>query len=348
MAQIDIPNLHFRIKLYTGNGSARSITFDESGNMQPDLMWVKGRDTTASWLCNDAVRGATKRLKLDATDAESTQTGMITSFDTNGFSLGTTSTSNNNGSTYAAFNWKANGAGSSNGDGSITATVSANTTANFSICTYTGTGSNATFGHGLSVAPKMVIIKSRGGARSWPVFHENMGGGQAMFIDTTAQKDIDSSYWNSTIPSTSVVSIGSRSEMNHNGENFVAYCFGNKPGYSYIDAYTGNNNDDGPFIYCGFRPAWVLLKRKDGVEGWYLMDAKRDTHNLTSRNLFPASTSAENNMSNTNQVNMDILSNGFKIKSTDTAINASGGEYIFAAFAQNPIVGSNDVPAVAR
>jgi hypothetical protein len=338
---------YFRTKLYTGNGSARSITFDESTNMQPDLMWVKGRTTTASWLSNDAVRGATKRLKLDQNSAESTETGMITSFNTNGFSLGTTSTSNANGENYASWNWKAGGGqGSSNTDGSINTTyTSVNTTAGFSISSYTGNGtSGATVGHGLGAVPKMIIIKqtsSNGGTENWVVYHASLGNTKRLSLNLTEDISTDSAVWNNTTPTSSVFSLGNSDKSNNNTVSYIAYCFAEKAGYSKFGSYTGNGSTDGTFIYTGFKPSFVLQK-STAVQGWQLQDNKRNGFNGANKLLQPNDTAAESDVNR-----IDMLSNGFKVRTTDAGQNSSGQSYIFMAFGQS-IVGSNNIPATAR
>jgi hypothetical protein len=338
---------YFRTKLYTGNGSVRSITFDESSNMQPDLMWVKSRTTTASWLSNDAVRGATKRLKLDLTTAESTETGMITSFDTNGFSLGTTSTSNANAETFASYSWKANGSGSSNSDGSITSTVSVDTTAGFSIVKWSGSGSNATIGHGLGVAPKMIITKSLG-TSAWAVYNENLGNTNVMFLDTSATTTANVAYWNNTSPTSTVFSVGTDDSVNHSGNDMIAYCFAEKIGYSRFGSYRGNGNADGSFVYTGFKPTWMVVKHASGGtaggEHWNLQDVKRSPYNTSIIMLSPNETSTDNSTTNNS---IDILSNGFKIRTVDGRLNNAGATYIYMAFGQT-VVGSNNIPCTAR
>jgi len=348
------PTDNFRTKLYAGNGSARSITFDESANMQPDLMWLKGRDTTASWLCNDAVRGATKRLKLDQTSAESTETGMITSFNTNGFSLGTTSTSNNNGSNYVAFNWKANGAGSANTNGSLNSTVSANTTAGFSIVTYTAGGSSAvsTIGHGLGAVPKMIIVKGRDANSTpdqWMVYHEALGNTKRIKLNSTDAAATGSGYWNNTTPTSSLFTVGSSSEGNSANGVYIAYCFADVTGYSKFGSYIGNASNDGTFVYTGFKPAFVIAKLTSVAgENWYVWDNKRSTAgNVVDKFLYPNLTNAE--VGSTNFI--DFLSNGFKLRSSSDVLNGSGNTHIYMAFAENPLVansGTEGVPATAR
>ena len=355
-AAITRPTDNFRTKLYAGNGSVRSITFDESANMQPDLVWVKDRDNTNDHCWVDAVRGVGKYIQSNNTTAEvNNSTNSISAFNSDGFTTGTANPANESNSAtlgFMSWNWKANGAGSSNSDGSITSTVSANTTAGFSIVKYTGTGSNATVGHGLGAAPKMVIVRRISPGGEWYVHASQLNDNEKVLVlNTTAANANASTVFNNTAPTSSVFSLGTNGDANGNTYEHIAYCFAEKKGYSKFGKYTGNGNADGTFVYTGFKPAFFLIKRYDGVEGWYLMDAIRNPSNLTSRQLFPASNSVENNMTASNQVNGDILSNGFKVRASDTAINASSGGYIYMAFAENPLVAnitSNGIPATAR
>ncbi|QGZ18018.1 hypothetical protein HTVC104P_gp64 [Pelagibacter phage HTVC104P] len=348
MAQIDKPNLHFRTKLYAGTGSANSITYDESGNMQPDLMWIKSRGHTASWLCNDVVRGVTKRLKLDANSAESTETQMITSFDTNGFSLGTSTTANQNTTDFASYSWKANGAGSSNSDGSTTSTVSVNTASGCSIVQYAGSSSAATIGHGLGAAPNMIIVKTYSSGYEWAVYHKNLGHGENLYLDSTGAASSTTTFWNNTAPTSSVFSTGGQIiYTNYSGQNYIAYCFTEKKGFSRFGLYSGNANADGTFVYCGFKPAWILRKCVTGgtAENWVINDIKRDTYNQSQKALFPNNVNVEDTATH-NAV--DFLSNGFKCRTADGRTNGTSKNYIYAAFAENPIVGSNNIPATAK
>ena len=341
---------YFRTKLYTGNETARSITFDESANMQPDLMWVKSRGHTASWLVNDAVRGATKRLKLDMNSAESTQAAMITAFNTNGFSLGTSTTANQNSTNFIAYNWKANGAGSSNSDGNITSTVSANTTAGFSIVKYSGNsggnGYSATIGHGLGTAPSMVVVKCITNSDGWFTYHKgNTSAPQTDFLrldNTDATADL-AGMWYDTAPTSSVFTVGTDGGVNQVGRDYIAYCFAEKTGYSKFGSYTGNGNANGTFIYTGFKPSFIIAKKTNSTGNWVIVDTKRDGYNGANDTL---STNATDTESGGNR--FDIYSNGFKARSTSSYSNSSGDTFIYIAFAEAPLVGSNNVPCTAR
>jgi len=343
MAQINKPSLHFNTVLYTGNGGTQSIT---GVGFQPDWIWIKCRSDADDHTATDAVRGNTKVIYPNGTAVEGTSSSRITSFDSDGFSLGSSGDTNSNSRTFASWNWKANGAGSSNSDGSITSTVSVNTTAGFSIVSYTGTGSNATVGHGLGSAPGWIVLKNRTTNRNWEILHHRNTASPAtqqleFITDATATV---TTQWNSVMPTSSVFSIGTNDSTNKNGDSFIAYCFAEKTGYSKFGSYKGNESTDGTFVYTGFKPAWIMGKRTDSANNWYMFDSTRDTFNVTDKKL-RADTNAVENVNSSKTI--DILSNGFKIKSTDAEFNASGGTYIFMAFGQT-IVGSNNIPATAR
>lgn len=326
-------NQYFDVELWTGNGTTQNIT---TANFQPDWLWVKERSEARSNLVWDAVRGSNLGLLTNSTNAESSQPSF-TGFLSNGFGVSNTDASditNKNAQTYVGWIWKANGAGSSNTAGSITSTVSANTTSGFSIVTYTGTGSNATVGHGLGVAPQMVIVKCRNNAGQWwPVWHTSLtSGAYALALQRTDGQASYPTMFNSTVPTSTVFSVGTSGDTNGNTFTYVAYCFAAVAGYSAFGSYTGNGSADGPFVFLNFRPRYVLIKRTDAAENWYVKDTARDPYNPTLNILIPNSSSAEIG----NQQNTDFISNGFKIRTTDGAINASGGTYIYMAFAESP------------
>jgi hypothetical protein len=345
---IDDPSAYFTITLYTGDGNDnRAITNSaNSGNFQPDWLWYKERSSTSSHRVFDSSRGASKRLEPDVTNAEATDTSNHKSFDTNGFTVGTSGSTNANGDTYVAWQWKVNGGTTaSNTDGSITSTVQANTTAGFSIVTYTGTGSNATIGHGLGVAPSWVLCKDRDGTGVWVTWQNTLAGNQALELQSTNAVADEPTSWNSTVPSSTVFSVGTRGGTNASSRNFVAYCFAEKQGYSKFGKYTGNGSADGPFIYTGFKPAWVMIKRTDSIGDWNMVDTTRDTSNTgTNSYLYSQVSDAEQ----TGSAGFDILSNGFKNRNTHSRANANGGTYIYISFASSPFVGSDSVPTTAR
>jgi len=338
---------HFVTALYTGSGAARSInnTITDSGGVEtgeaikfgPDFVWLKSRSTTGTHILNDSVRGGNKQLFSNLTSAEASSTIKLTGFTSTGFTLGAddgsgTGDANYSGTTFAAWNWKAGGTGVSNTDGSITSTVSANTTAGFSVVTYTGTGVAGSVGHGLGVVPKLYIVKQRTDAgNNWIVQTTAVDGSlDYLFLNTTSAKG-DSG---DTPPSSTVLNISGNNDVNGSGDGIVAYCFADVEGYSKIGSYTGNGSADGPFIYTGFRPAFILIKGT-GVSSWVMIDSKRDGYNVVEPYVLSDSSNAE---SSTYTV-ADFLSNGFKMRST-AVHNSSGTTWIYMAFASNPFKNS--------
>jgi hypothetical protein len=334
---------YFNTILYTGNGSARSLT---GVNFKPDFVWIKSRSSGTWWhQWQDIVRGATKRLASNDTATEATDVQTLTSFDTDGFSLGTSTSYNNNADTYVAWNWLAANSTTTNTSGTITSTVSANTTAGFSVVGYTGTGANATVGHGLGVAPSMYIIKSRTGtAEPWFVYHKSIGNTGGILLNSTNAQVTSSTWFNNTSPTSSVFSIGSNSGVSGTGNTHIAYCFAEVKGYSKFGSYTGNGSSDGTFVYTGFKPAFVMYKNITSAgTSWVIYDSKRDTYNATSKRLLPNSSAAEDSV-----VYIDLLSNGFKCRDTNIGQNESGSTMIYAAFAENPFVLTDGTPVTAR
>ena len=342
---IDKPTDYFNTKLYTGNGGAQSIT---GVGFQPDWVWIKRRDGSASHRLADSVRGTQKRLSSDSTNAESTETGLVTSFDSDGFTLNSSDVAfNGSSSTYVSWNWLAGGTASSNTDGSITSSVSANTTAGFSIVSYTGTGANATVGHGLGVAPKMIITKVRSNSgNNWSTYHSSLGAGNVIWLNLTNASSSDSTFWNNTTPTSSVFSIGTQGDTNRSSETIIAYCFAEKKGYSKFGSYTGNSNSDGTFVYLGFKPAWLMVKATNATENWLMVDNKRtNSFNPVDGRLIPNSSGAEE----TNVTPCDFVSNGVKFRFSDGAWNSSSNTYIYMAFAESPFVtGASGIPTTAR
>jgi hypothetical protein len=317
--------------LYTGNGTSQSIS---TLDFQPDFTWIKNRDAADNHMLFDAVRGATKYSNSNTTDAEATDAQSLSSFNSNGFSVGSNVAVNTNAEDYVAWNWKGNGSGVSNTDGATASTVSANTDAGFSIVTYTGTGSVTTVGHGLGVTPNFIIVKARdeGAGYNWCSYSSMLGptyntGG----LDVTSAADAHPNYWANTAPTSSVFTVSTYGVVNDNGGQMLAYCFAEVEGFSSFGSYIGNGSADGSFIYTGFRPAFVMVKRTDSTASWLINDAKRDTYNLVTRGLFPNGSGAE-----ATGYDSDFLSNGFKIRDTTTIMNASGGTYIYMAFAEMP------------
>ena len=343
---IDKPSDYFNTKLYSGNGGTQSIS---SVGFQPDWVWTKGRSGTygvSNHKLFDSVRGATKTLFGNLNLAESTQTNGLTSFDSDGFSLGDDSNVNASSTTYVSWNWLGANGTASNTDGSITSTVSANTTAGFSIVSYTGTGSNATVGHGLGANMDFAIFKLRSGSSAWLVYHKSLGSTKAIYLNETGAVGTNSSGFNDTEPTSSVFSLGSGATANTSGGTQIAYCFAEKKGYSKFGSYTGNGNADGTFIYTGFKPAWFLTKKSSASgTGWFVFDNQRDPLNPNSKFLMTQASNSEDD--NTNR-GMDFLSNGIKIRGTNGDVNESGSTYIYMCFSENPFVTSTGIPTTAR
>jgi len=331
----ELANKYMDVVLYSGNNSTQNIAV----GFQPDWVWSKCLNVGRSHRLSDAVRGSTRDLYSDTTDDEENN-GSITAFISTGFSLdnATGSTYNTSGENYVSWAWKANGAGSSNTAGSITSTVSANTSAGFSIVTYTGTGANATVGHGLGVAPKMIIVKRRDAVAAWDVYHASIGATGRLYLNTTDATNTSSAPWNDTAPTSSVFTVGTATDTNASGSTIVAYCFAQIAGYSAFGSYTGNGSSDGPFVYLGFRPRWVMVKNITSAQSWQLMDTSRSTYNVATANLLPNSSSAE--LTGTDFI--DMVSNGFKIRQSSAGNwNNSGDTYIYVCFAENPFKYAN-------
>ena len=342
---IDKPSDYFNSKLWTGNGTARNIDVGHD----TDLIWIKRRDGTANHRLTDRVRGATNMLSSNNTNATQTHAQTVTGFITNGFSLGTDSGSydvNTSSQTYVGWSWKANGSGSLNEVGSIDSTVSANTTAGFSIVSYTGTGSAATVGHGLGSAPACYIIKQRDATGGWIVYHKgNTSSPETDYLrlDKT-DVTVDDAIFNDTAPTSSVFSIGTNAPVNTSSGTYIAYCFSDVQGYSKFGSYTGNGNADGTFVYTGFKPAWVLIKNTETASNnWVMIDNKRLGYNVDNNRIYADLTNAED----TTDV-IDIVSNGFKHRFTGGTSNGSGDNFIYMCFAENPFVTSTGVPGTAR
>ena len=335
---------YFNTKLYSGNGGTQSIT---GVGHQPDFVWIKERSSTSDHSLFDAIRGTTKIIKSSTTDAEITRATSLTAFGTDGFTLGDNAGVNENSQTYASWNWKANGAGSTNYDGSINSTVSVNTTAGFSIVSWTGSNANATIGHGLGSVPKMIIVKNLATATSWMVYHATQGATKFLRLNTTDAVGTGSTPFNDTTPTSSVFSVGANGDTNGSSQAMIAYCFAEKQGYSKFGSYTGNGNADGHFIYTGFKPAFLIVKRYDaGGYFWHMYDNKRSSSggsNIIDDVLYP-----QNNHAEYSGDKLDFVSNGIKYRSANGDINGSGGSYIYMAFAEAPLVGSNNVPCTAR
>ena len=349
-AGITKPNLHFNTITYTGDGNAtKAIT---GVGFQPDWIWIKKRSGVASHMVSDAARGVTKTIYTESTSAEltSNQYGWVSAFGTDGFTTTNTNANavNGNGETYVSWNWKAgNSSGSANNDGSITSTVSVNTTAGFSIVKWSASA-NATIGHGLGQKPAMVITKSRDNATNWATWHQSLSGTEedvGVNLNTTAaEASFYTDYWGTGGFTSSVFGVLNSGFHNNAGE-MIAYCFAEKKGYSKFGRYRGNANANGVFVYTGFKPAFFISKRVDAVKDWHIIDNKRSTSNVRAALLYPNLTDAE-----ATPTSCDFLSNGIKMRTANSFLNETGGQYIYMAFAENPFVanvGSNGIPATA-
>ena len=324
---IDNPAQYFNTILYTGNSSTQSIT---GLGHSPNFVWIKDRIGATSVYSHhlfDSVRGATKYVLADATDAEATVSTTLTSFDSDGFSLGSDASTNASGDPTVAWCWKESA------------------TSGMDIVSFEGTGSAHMVSHSLSAKPKLVIAKNRERVSDWLVYHAGMDatGDYALFLHSNSAKDNSQNYWGDTEATTSAFSVGTRQENNQSGEDIIAYCFADVQGFSKFGSYTGNGSADAPFIYTGFRPAMVILKETTTSGQWYIFDNKRDTFNLMTDALFPDLSNGE-----TTDNKIDFYSNGFKGRKTSSDLNTSGNQHIYIAFAESPFVNSNGVPTNAR
>jgi len=331
------PQRHFETLLYTGDGqNNRRVTGLE---FKPDLVWVKQRAQSGGgeisgdhgWY--DSIRGVTKRLKSNSTDAEGTF--AIGSFDDGGFTFATETYYNDNNDTFVAWCWKAGGAAVSNSDGSITSSVSANTTSGFSVVTWTGTNGNGTVGHGLGKAPKWIVIRRRDSGSSWVVYHEEVGNTKRLTLDSIGAESSASANWfNNTSPTSTTFSVGSDGGSNGSTDGYVAWCWADISGFSKFDSYTGNGSSEGVYVHLGFRPAWLMVKKTSNTDSWLIMDNKRDIDNPATQTQAPQSNREDN--VNTGGIPTDFLSQGFKCRGSGGDFNADGQTYIYMAFAEQP------------
>ena len=330
---IDNPELYFQVKLYTGNGGTNAITFDGDENMSPDLVWLKMRSHADNHTIFNTTSGATKRIFSNLNQQESTESTSLTSFDSDGFTLGSDALANGNTKTFVAWAWKESA------------------TAGFDILKYEGNATNRTISHSLSAVPHWIVIKNlestSSSAEHWLVYHKGIGNTHGLLLNQTDAKSDDATYFQDTDPTSSVFSIGTADRCNKNNEDNIAFLWSQKQGYSKFGSYRGNGSTNGPFVQLNFRPAWLLIKRSSaaGVD-WILHDNKRAGFNVNDDYL-AANTSAVEVTGNTFQ-NLDLLSNGFKIRGAGTGTNTSGATYVYMAFAESPFVNSKGVPNNAR
>ena len=355
---IDDGSAHFHTQLYTGNGSSGlSITNDaNAGDFQADLLWISPRSNGDNNVIFDSTRGDAKQLKANGTDAEDTHSPARVTIESDGFDLDTTDTNYNGSSrTYVAWQWKANGGSTTTNDasatsvGTIDSVYQANTTAGFSIVTYTGTGSAATVALGLGVKPEWIVIKNRGKDEGWAVYHgANTSAPETdgLSLNSTNATNDDSDYWNDVAPTTTTFGV-SGDDRSGGSYNFVAYVFNSVQGYSKFGSYTGTGDaDEGPFIYTGFKPAWVMIKETGATGSWHIFDTKRIVDNPSDSILYADTNDAEQTSQTGNPI--DILSNGFKCRGGGNDTNLDDGTYVYMAFAEHPFVSSKGVPCTAR
>ena len=346
---LDKPSDYFTTKLYVGNGSnATGIT---GLDFKPDWVWIKARTRADNHVVGDSVRGGNKQIYPNLTNAETSNTVMLQSFNSDGFTLGTDEAVNQNSTTYASWNWKAGTSftndASSTGIGTIDSTGSVNETAGFSIVSYTGNGSaGATLKHGLSTAPQFLIGKARNtSGEDWFTGNSSIGFNKYIKLNSTHAAQTFSGTFNDTAPNTSVVTLGSNGITNSGSYNYIMYCFSERKGYSKFGAYTGNGSSDGVFCWTGMKPSFIMIKRTDSTADWHIQDNKRNTFNPADTSLFANDSEVDTTSSG---YATDFLSNGFKLRGTTTARNGSGASYIFMAFSENPFTTSTGIPATAR
>ena len=330
---IDDPSAYMKIQLYTGNGSTQAITFDDTDTaMQPDLVWIKNRDAGDTHLVFDSVRGVEKKIHISEHPEpnESTDDDTLTAFGSDGFTVGDDDKVNTNTEKYVAWCWKESA------------------TAGFDIVEFSGNSTNRTMSHSLSAIPHFYFVIAKGDDSRSNTYHKNNTSAPEtdylMMAYSNATTD-NSDNWNDTAPTSSVFSLGTSNSVNDTGNNYMAYLFAPIQGYSSFGGYVGNNSSDGPMIYTGFRPKYLLIKNQGASENWVIKDNARSTYN---QNILHLAADVEDSEFSTTAVAVDILSNGFKCRGTNAVINSSGANYIYAAFAEAPFVNSEGVPCNAR
>ena len=346
----------FQCHLYSGTGSSNSVTLGGNSDLQPDLVWIKSRNQSGynpNW--TDSIRGVTKIIWPNRTNAQNTYADSLTAFNSDGFTIGADSANgeqNLNGESYVSWNFKAGTSASGNTTGSGTAksyTASVSTTAGFSITSFTGNGTaNHTLPHNLGTVPDFFVIKKYGGSgdstqRDWNAFHTSLGNTKRIEFNDEAAPSTSNEYWNDTSPTSSVINLGTNDQINGNNNTYICYAFSERRGYSKFGSFVGNGQTDGVFVFCGFQPALVIIRKTSGTGDWEVLDNKRLGYNPRVETLATNNSSAEGNYNR-----IDILSNGFKVRSSSGNVNTSNGDYIFLAFAQNPLVTSTGVAGTAR
>ncbi len=346
---LDKPSDYFTTKLYTGNGSTQTIS---SVGFQPDWTWIKHRNGATAHMLFDSVRGALYRLQSNSSNTQTSAANTLTSWNSDGFALGTENDTNGNGRLFASWNWLAGTSftndASSTGIGSLDSSGTVNETAGFSIVKYTGNGSSgATIKHGLSTAPTAMFVRVYDAAAGFQVYNVGTGNTKfASYLNTTEAAGTTAGAWNNTTPTSSVFTVGNGGNTNNNGGTHIAYIFSERQGFSKFGVYKGNGqSSDGTYVHLGFKPAWVMIKITDNAsQDWFVLDNKRSPFNLVDESLAPNQADTEY----TSEANLDFLSNGFKLKMSSIRVNGSGNEYSYYAFAENPFVTSTGVPTTAR
>ena len=326
---IDDPSAYFQTALYTGDGNAQTITNDGNSDLQPDWVWISMRSHADNKVLFDSVRGVTKRLVSNLNSLEVTVSDMVTAFNSDGFSVGTNSNVTGDGKTFVGWQWKKTA------------------DAGFDIVTATGTGSAKTIAHSLSAVPHIIISKEKtGSVNDWTIYHHKNTAApetDSLILNETNATADQNTHWNDTAPTSSVFTVGSGSVTNRNNSTYVYYLFSEKQGFSKFGSYTGNGSVDGTFVNTGFKPAWVMVKKTSDANNWVIQDTKRNPRNMMTEFLMANVTDAEGT-----GLNFDFLSNGFKLKSNSGGTNTSGATYVYLAFAGEPLVTSEGVPATAR
>ena len=332
---------YFNTVLYSGTGSSQAIT---GVGFQPDWIWFKCRSQNQNHNLFDVIRGSNKIIQTSTSNAEATSTALLTSFDSDGFTVNTDGGVNGSSQTYASWNWLGANGTASNSDGSITSTVSANISAGFSIIKYIGQNSVGTIGHGLNSIPKMLIFKDLG-SQDWYVHHTSLGVNGRLILNGTNAVADNTSFLNQVLPTSTLITLGTTAQVNASGNNYICYAFAENASKLFkIGSYVGNGSSDGNFIYTGGKPVWLMVKRTtDGSESWHIFDNKRNNFNEVNTRIQANSNGAEDTAAPLG----DFVSNGFKIRGTGGGINVSGKNFIYMAI-QQPIVGQNNVPCTAR
>ena len=354
---IDNPELYFQIKLYTGTGSENAITLDGDEDMQPDFVWIKCRSNSENHVIHDSVRGATKVIHSDTTDAEYTVAQGLKSFDSDGFTLGTSNFANQSSRTFVAWCWKAGTSftndASATSVGNTDSSGSASSTAGFSIAKWVGAGASLDIQvkHGLSVKPAVMWTKNieEAGGNHWAVYHhKNTSAPETDYLklSSNASTTDDAEIWADTEPTSAIFTAGDHSGSNRANDDFVGYFWNDVQGYSKFGSFVGNGSTDGPFVHLGFSPELIIWKNATtgNLQGWWMADAKRDTYNVADENLRPNGSGAASESYDM----FDFTSNGFKVRWDDDSINDSGETIVYMAFAKAPFVNSKKIPCNAR